>query len=385
MHDLTALHKEFAARGFTTKRTGRALTELAAHLTMSFGGTALFIYVDNLAVKLLGLFIMSCGNLGITTSTHTSSHNATSRKLWVNKALTFFGYPLMFGASATYWWNKHIAVHHPTPNVIGLDDDIDLLPWFALTEEDFNSGGRLKRWYHRHQWLLVPLAIALNTFNLLQTATRYMLNALRDPERRSRLHWIDLCTVTMHFVLFIGVPMLFFAPLHVIGFYVLRTSLMGYAMFAGFAPAHFPAEAWFLPTEGHPDKSVFKQHTDYVLVQTVTTVNFKTGWFGRLLCSGVDYQIEHHLFPGIPHMYYPQVSPILKKYCDERGYPYRTLGWWEACWKSVLAFKHPRPVAATVESSRAAFTAAPAMEESVSSPIGRTSSPLPMPAGASGD
>jgi hypothetical protein len=89
-----------------------------------------------------------------------------------------------------------------------------------------------------------------------------------------------------------------------------------------------------------------------VLVQTVTTVNFRAGWFGRLLCSGVDYQLEHHLFPGICHTYYPQVSPLLKRYCEERGYPYRTLGWWEAIWKSLIAFKHPRGVAPTVESSR---------------------------------
>jgi linoleoyl-CoA desaturase len=73
-------------------------------------------------------------------------------------------------------------------------------------------------------------------------------------------------------------------------------------------------------------------------------VNFRTGVIGRLLCAGADYQIEHHLFPGISHVHYPQVSKVVKAYCDAHGYPHRTLGWGEAVMKSLLIFYRPKPV-----------------------------------------
>jgi fatty acid desaturase len=73
-------------------------------------------------------------------------------------------------------------------------------------------------------------------------------------------------------------------------------------------------------------------------------VNFQTGRIGGLLCAGLQYQIEHHLFPGMSHVYYPEASKIVRAYCDRHGYPYRTLGWGEAVWKALLVFYRPKPV-----------------------------------------
>jgi fatty acid desaturase len=254
--------------------------------------------------------------------------------------------------SAMHWLNKHVTVHHPTPNVIGLDDDVDLLPWFALTEEQFQAGGPLRRFWHRHQWIAAGPAIAFNGFNLLFTSWGFLFRALRDRDRRTRMHWIDLGVICAHLALWIALPMLLFPPLAVLGFYGLRTGLMGYAMFAAFAPAHFPVEARFLPADGHTDRYAYRRRSDYMLLQTATTVNFRTGWYGRMLCSGVDHQIEHHLFPGISHVHYPKVSRVVQRFCHERGYPYRTLGWGEAIWKSLLAFKHPKRVEPALEALR---------------------------------
>jgi len=62
--------------------------------------------------------------------------------------------------------------------------------------------------------------------------------------------------------------------------------------------------------------------------QAATTVNFSTGWFGRLLCAGVDYQIEHHLFPTICHTRHKELSPLQKQYFTQHG-------WAEAILKSM--------------------------------------------------
>jgi linoleoyl-CoA desaturase len=58
----------------------------------------------------------------------------------------------------------------------------------------------------------------------------------------------------------------------------------------------------------------------------------------------VEYQIEHHLFPNLCHVYYPKIAPLVHAFCKRNGYPYRTLGWGEAIIKSYAALFHPRPV-----------------------------------------
>lgn len=344
VHPLTALNREFAALGFGRKPFGRLMIQLLALVAMATGGMAVFVLAEPLPLRLAGLLTMAMGNLGLTTHGHSSSHNATSDRLWVNRALTLFCYGLVFGTSTIWWRHKHVAVHHVTPNVIGLDDDVDLLPWFALTEEAFQSGSAGWRRYYRYQWLVLPVALGLTALNMMRKSWIHLLRELRDPARRTRLHWLDLGVLASHYTLFLAVPLIWFPAASVAGFFLLRGALLGYAVFATAAPAHFPAEASFLSREGHRDRAEYRRHSDYLLLQTVTTVNFRSGPLGRFLCCGADFQIEHHLFPGISHAHYPRMSPILRRFCQENGYPYRTIGWWEGIGKSLAVFRHPKPV-----------------------------------------
>jgi fatty acid desaturase len=122
---------------------------------------------------------------------------------------------------------------------------------------------------------------------------------------------------------------------------MLRMMLGGYAMFAAFAPAHFPAEAIFVKEDGQ-ELGLLSRHL-------YTTVNFRTGPLGTLVCSGVQYQIEHHLLPDANQHHHARVSQIVEEFCRRHGYPYRTLGWWEAIVKSVLALRTLKPVYRTSE------------------------------------
>ena len=122
---------------------------------------------------------------------------------------------------------------------------------------------------------------------------------------------------------------------------------MGYAMFCVFAPAHFPAEAVAF-RKSDADK-------DFVLRQTLATLNFRVGFLGRLICSGLNYHIEHHLFPGISHSYYPRISGLVKEFCEEHGYPYRTLDWGTALLKSFTVLRDLKPIAEKPEKAMASF------------------------------
>jgi linoleoyl-CoA desaturase len=140
----------------------------------------------------------------------------------------------------------------------------------------------------------------------------------------------------LHYVIWLVIPMVFFLPLHVVGFYCLRILLMGYAVFAVLAPGHFPAEAACVSNE--------EKDCDYVLLQTAATVNFRTGWVGRLVCSGLEYQIEHHLFPNLSHVYYPELAGAVREFCHANGLPYRCYSWPVVLWKSWRTLQAPPPV-----------------------------------------
>jgi linoleoyl-CoA desaturase len=291
---------------------------------------------DHLVVKAASLMVLAVSTLGISTNTHTSSHYATSDRRWLNEVLTYFGYPFWVGFSATYWWHKHLVVHHPAPNVIGVDDDANLLPFFAVHTGELQGISRPRRLYYRLQWAVIPLAIFLNSFNMQFAGWRHLIRALRTPVRRRAAHGIDLAALLLHWIVWVFLPMVFFPPAQVLAFYVLRGGFFSYALFGAFAPAHFPPEALFVDKDS--------KDVDHLLLYTSTTVNFRTRFIGRLLCAGVDYQVEHHLFPAISHVHYPAVSRVVEAYCRAHGYPYRRLGWGEALVKTLLVFCQPKPV-----------------------------------------
>ena len=179
--------------------------------------------------------------MSVATNTHTSSHYATSARRWVNEFLTFFGYPLFLGLLPCHWWRQHVVLHHPAPNVIGTDNDVDLEPWFARTRDEVERSTGLRRiYYEKLQWLVFPFAVAFIGFNMQASGWRARVAGLRGA-RRSRQHWIDLSAMLLHYVVWLAIPMAFWAPAHVAGFYALRVVLMGYAMFA--VLGHFPLEA----------------------------------------------------------------------------------------------------------------------------------------------
>jgi fatty acid desaturase len=332
------LRREFARRGWDKKATRRIVFELLIHVAIALAGIAIFMICHNLALRALGIAISAFGCMGVGTNTHTSTHYGTSERRWVNEALSYFGYPMFVGLSATYWWHKHVVLHHPSPNVIGVDGDADLLPWFAVTADEVHASSGLRRFYHRRlQFWLFPLALALNCFSIQMGGWTYLIGMLRHRRGRKSAHWIDLGAMVLHYAVWIGLPLLFWPLPAVVMFYVLRNIMLGYAMYAILAPGHFPAEAQRTTNEARRD-------TDFFTAQTAGTVSFRTGWLGQFLCSGLDYQVEHHLFPNISHVYYPEISVVVQKFCVERGLSYRSYSWPVALWKSWAVLRSPQQV-----------------------------------------
>jgi linoleoyl-CoA desaturase len=202
------------------------------------------------------------------------------------------------------------------------------------------STGWRRFYYQRLQFWLFPVALAANCFSIQFAGWAYLFRKLGNRKERKQSHWIDAAAMVMHYTLWIGLPLLFFPVAPVLGFYVLRSILLGYAMYAILAPGHFPAEAQRLSKEA-------RQSAHFFAVQTAGTVSFRTGWLGRFLCSGLEYQVEHHLFPDISHIHYPEVSRAVQAFCNEHGLSYRSYSWATALWKSWQVLRVPQHVVGT--------------------------------------
>ena len=341
---LQELRREFAARGWCRKPTVRILLQLLLSVGVTIAGAAVFLTVPSVLVRAAALVLAVAGSMGVGTNTHNSSHYATSRKKWVNEFLTFFAYPFFLGLSATFWWQQHVTVHHTSPNVIGVDQDADFAPWLARTGNEVAGSSGLGRFYYEHvQWLVLPLLIGFNAFSMTKTGWAYLVRALLDPRRRTRKHWFDLAAMLLHYICLLLLPMLIFGPRAVLTLYLLRTVFAGYLMFAILAPGHFPAEAACLSRA--PDPS------DYIRLQTFATINFRVGWVGRWLCSGLEYQIEHHLFPGIAYVFYPAVSVLMQDFCRKNALPYRSYQWDHAIYKCLATFRRPPAILETLDTT----------------------------------
>jgi fatty acid desaturase len=227
--------------------------------------------------------------------------------------------------------------HHPHANVLTVDPDIDPSPWLVLTRPEIERHTGVRRWYYEHQAVALPLLVALNGFGFQLSGWLHLISRLARKQTRTHRHWLDLLALIGHWVVWIVIPLSFVSPADVVAFHVARAVTMGYALFAVLAPCHFPAEAQVLTPQTW-------RRLDFIARQTTTSINFRTGALGRLLCSGLEYHIEHHLFPSMCHVFYPQASPHVEAFCRKYRYPYRSFGWGTALVKACANVRSPKPL-----------------------------------------
>lgn len=338
---LEPLRRELKARGFLKRRPGRVMLELALHVAMALAGIAVFLWAEHPALRLLGLCISTLGSVGVGTNTHTATHFAASHSRLLNEALAHFGYPFFLQLSLSYWRHQHIVVHHPNPNVSGLDDDADFTPFFASTDRELAAGAGFFQRHVGHQWIVFPLIVWVHGYVRQINGWKHVCRMLADPKRRKLAHVLDAAAMGLHYVAWFVIPSFFFPVAHVIAFNLIRIGLLGYPLFFVLAPGHYPEEAQVIAREAD-------WQNDHVYLQTAATINFRTGIYGRLLCSGLEYQIEHHLFPGYSHVHYRAMSPLIQAFCKQHGYPYRVMSWPAAIWSTLRIFYRPKHVAGSI-------------------------------------
>jgi linoleoyl-CoA desaturase len=247
---------------------------------------------------------------------HDGGHRAYSHRWWVNR-LASWALDLM-GASSYLWHFKHHIFHHTYVNVPGQDTDIDPGPVLRL------SPHQPRRWFHRWQHLYVwPLyAISAPRWHLWGDF-KEVVTGWMGPHRIPRPKGWDLVVFWAGKLWSIGLLLvlpMFFHPVWVVLLtYLLVTGLLGVVLSVVFQLAHCVGEADF-PA---PDPATRRMENAWAVHQVETTVDFARG--SRVLCwylGGLNFQIEHHLFPHLCHIHYSALSGIVEETCREYGVPY---------------------------------------------------------------
>lgn len=255
---------------------------------------------------------LAVAGIGMSVS-HDANHSGLSRRPWINRAV---GATLdMLGASSYVWRIKHNVVHHTYTNVAGADDDLEAGPFARLSPG--NPRRRAHRIQHLYLWLLYGALhlkwVWVDDWVALATG-RVARHPLRRPPAGELAILVGGKLTYVAWALVI--PALFHPILDVIVLNLIGSLVAGVTIAVVFQLAHCVEEAEF-PAEA---AGSFAAH------QLATTVDFAPG--NRLLgwyVGGLNFQVEHHLFPRVSHVHYPALARIVADVAARHGLRYRVV------------------------------------------------------------
>jgi linoleoyl-CoA desaturase len=218
----------------------------------------------------------------------------------------------LLGGSSYVWHRKHNLLHHTWPNVPGLDDDIETGGLARLSVQ------QPRKAYHRFQWLyLWPLygflAVKWQLFDDFAFLVKQRVGERRFPRPRGGDLAVFVGGKIAFFTWAFAIPLLRHPLSVVLVTYFGCAFVLGLTLSVVFQLAHCVPEA----AAGPADERSWARR------QVESSVDFARGH--RLITwylGGLNFQIEHHLFPQIAHVHYPAIAPIVESVCSEFGVRY---------------------------------------------------------------
>ncbi len=234
---------------------------------------------------------------------HDAGHRQGFQRRWQNALVGILCGDLLLGASYGWWVRKHNQ-HHAHPNHLDMDPDIDL-PLFAFTPDQAREKRGIFRFVARYQVLLCVPLLTLVSYGQRIASIR-SLRTERSPRRR----W-DVAAFVANALLYVGLPLALLGPWKALLFVALHPAATGIYLGLVFAPNHKGMAMV-------DDESML----DPVRAQVLTARNVAghpvTDWF----YGGLNYQVEHHLFPSMARAQLGAAQGIVRAFCRERGIAY---------------------------------------------------------------
>jgi fatty acid desaturase len=251
-------------------------------------GTAAFLAVIFTQVGFLG---------------HDAGHRQVFRTRRANYVTALLCGNLCIGLSIGWWTAKHNR-HHAHPNTEGADPDI-MIGALAFSPAQARASRGIRRLACRYQaWLLLPMLF-------LEAASLHASSVKAMTRRACRHRAWEATLLAVHAAAYLTAVFVILPPAKAITFIVVQQGLFGLYLGSSFAPNH----------KGMPVLAA-ADNTGFLRRQVLTSRNVRGGWLTDFALGGLNYQIEHHLFPSMPRPSLRRSQPLIAAYCAEHDLPY---------------------------------------------------------------
>lgn len=238
---------------------------------------------------------------------HDAGHRQVFASKRANYVLGVLHANLAIGLSYGWWIDKHNR-HHAHPNQQGSDPDIEIRA-LAFTAAQAGSRGPVARFIYRYQAFLFFPLLLLEGVNLHMASIRALISRAARPRV-----W-EAVLFGVHVVGYLAAVFLVLSPVHAIVFIAVQQGLFGVYLGSSFAPNH---KGMAMLDAG--------DRTDFLRRQVITSRNVRGGVVVDFVLGGLNYQIEHHLFPSMPRPNLGRAQPLVERFCAEHGLPYAQTG-----------------------------------------------------------
>jgi fatty acid desaturase len=298
------LKRLLSAKGLLDKQPVSYLGRIAVLSCLLVAGLVLLVLIHVVWLQLLDAAYLAvvCGQLGLLG--HEAGHRQMFAQQWGHELVGLIAGTLLIGMSFRWWVGKHNR-HHGHPNQVGMDPDIEI-PFLDFTgTEDLTRLGSVRRFLVRHQAALLLPALMTVAIGLQASSVIFLA---RNQVKHARAEWPLLIA---HFVLYFGLVFWCLRWGYGLLFIAIHQALTGFYLGSIFAPNH----------KGMP---VLAEDStlDWLHRQVLTARNIYAHPLTDFVYGGLNYQIEHHLFPTMARNKLRVAQPIIRTFCEAQGIPY---------------------------------------------------------------
>jgi fatty acid desaturase len=302
------------------RRYGYYWTKLVGAVAAIVAWIVVFMVIGNTWWQLVMAGVLAVLMTQISFLGHDAAHRQIFKSGRWNDWVSLILANLLVGISYGWWQRKHNR-HHANPNKEGADPDI-ALGAVALTPERATAPrSRLMRWVVAHQgWYFFPILL-LEGLSLHKDAVSRVVSR-RPIERR----WIEMGFLVIRLGGLLLLAFLTLSPGIALAFLAVEVAVFGLYMGFTFAPNHIG-----MPLVSH------KLKLDFLRRQVLMSRNISGGRLMSIFMGGLNYQIEHHLFPSMARPHLRRAQPLVAAYCADQGVPYTQTNLWRA-YRSVIGY-----------------------------------------------
>jgi len=297
------LSRQVRQAGLLDRRPAYYAAKITAHTILFAAGWTAFLFLRDswwqLATAVFLAFVFAqAGFLG-----HDAGHHQIFRTRRANDVVGLLHGNLLIGLSYGWWIGKHNR-HHSNPNHLDLDPDISIGA-IAFTADQARAKRGLTRAIARYQAFLFFPILLLEGAHLHAASVKAVL---RGGVRHRRL---EALLLLVHMAAYLGAVLLVLPPLKAAAFVLVQQGLFGLYLGCAFAPNH----------KGMPVLDE-RDELDFLRRQVLTSRNVRGGRLVDFALGGLNYQIEHHLFPSMPRPSLRRSQGLIRSFCEERGLAY---------------------------------------------------------------